>query len=263
MGAAYNPLTVGSNPNDSTFSVQDVSIADSVGVERTQRRRAMLSAVDRWQSQTDRKAGEVADRNRFYQQAYDLITSPAAKRAFQLDQEPAALRDRYGRTRDGQACLLARRLVESGVRFVTVPVGSWDTHQDNFKRLKGELLPPLDQCWSALLDDLSDRGMLSNTLVVWVGDFGRTPKVNGAAGRDHWSWCSVIGLSGAGIKMGTVVGRTDNLCERPIDAVYNTHDFAATIYHILGIDGTKEYRALDGRPHLINHNGRLIREALA
>lgn len=262
MGAAHNPLSVSSDPNDPKFSVQDVSIADSIGVDRTERRREMLAAVDRFQAQTDRKTGEIGDRNRFYQQAYDLITSPAAKRAFQLDQEPAALRDRYGRTRDGQACLLARRLVESGVRFVTVPVGSWDTHQDNFKRLKGELLPPLDQCWSALLDDLSDRGLLSNTLVVWVGDFGRTPKVNGAAGRDHWSWCSVIGLSGAGINMGTVVGRTDKLCERPIDAVYNTHDFAATIYHILGIDGTKEYRAPDGRPHLINNNGRLIREAL-
>lgn len=261
MGAAYNPLTVGADPNDAKFSVQDVSIAESIGVERTQRRRQMLAAVDRFQQQSD-AAGDVADRNRFYQQAYDLITSPSAKRAFQLDEEPSALRDRYGRTRDGQSCLLARRLVEAGVRFVTVPIGSWDTHQDNFKRLKGELLPPLDQCWSALLDDLDQRGMFSNTLVVWAGDFGRTPKVNGAAGRDHWSWCSVLGFSGAGINMGTVVGSTDKLCERPVDAVYNTHDFAATIYHILGIDGTKSYRAPDGRPHLINNNGRVIREAL-
>jgi uncharacterized protein (DUF1501 family) len=262
MGAAYNPLTVGSDPSDAKFSVKDVSIVDSIGAERTERRRGMLAAVDRWQRQTGGAAGDVADRNRFYQQAYDLITSPAAKRAFRLDDEPAELRDRYGRTRDGQACLLARRLVEAGVRFVTVPVGSWDTHQDNFKRLKGELLPPLDKCWSALLDDLAQRGMLSNTLVVWAGDFGRTPKVNGAAGRDHWSWCSVLGLSGAGVNMGTVVGRTDKLCDRPVDAVYNTHDFAATIYHLLGINGAKEYRAPDGRPHLVNNNGRLIREAL-
>ena len=160
MGAAYNPLTVGGDPNEANFSVQDVSIAEAIGVSRMERRRQMLAAVDRWQRETEQPTGDVADRNRFYQQAYDLITSPAAKRAFQLDEEPAALRDRYGRTRDGQSCLLARRLVEGGVRFVTVPVGSWDTHQDNFKRLKGELLPPLDQCWSALLDDLSERGML-------------------------------------------------------------------------------------------------------
>jgi uncharacterized protein (DUF1501 family) len=262
LGAAYNPLTLGGDPNDAKFSVQDVSIAASIGVDRTQRRRQMLAAVDRWQQESETVGGDVADRNRFYQQAYDLITSPSAKRAFQLDEEPSALRDRYGRNRDGQSCLLARRLVEAGVRFVTVPIGSWDTHQDNFKRLKGELLPPLDQCWSALLDDLSDRGMFASTLVVWAGDFGRTPKVNAAAGRDHWSWCSVLGFSGAGIKMGTVVGSTDKLCERPVDAVYNTHDFAATIYHILGIDGTKAYRAPDSRPHLINNNGRLIREAL-
>jgi uncharacterized protein (DUF1501 family) len=263
MGAAYNPLSVGSNPNDAKFNLQDASISEAVGVERTERRREMLAAVDRYQKANEGPTGDVADRNRFYQQAYDLITSPSAKRAFRLDDEPGPLRDRYGRTRDGQACLLARRLVEAGVRFVTVPVGSWDTHQDNFKRLKGELLPPLDLCWSALLDDLAERGMLSNTLVVWVGDFGRTPKVNGSAGRDHWSWCSVIGLSGCGIKMGTVVGRTDKLCERPTDAVYNTHDFAATIYHVLGIDGKQKYRAPDGRPHLVNNNGQLIREALA
>lgn len=278
MGSAYDPLTVPGDPSDPKFSVQDVSIAESVGAERTQRRRRMLSALDRWQQQVDgtlarsaseggstqaRSASEgpVAERNQFYRQAYDLITSPAAKRAFQLAEEPAKVRERYGR--GGQKCLLARRLIEAGVRFVTVPLGSWDTHQDNFKRLKSELLPPLDQAWSALLDDLSQRGMLANTLVIWMGDFGRTPRVNGAAGRDHWSWCSVIGLSGAGIQMGTVVGATDARCERPVGTVYNTHDFAATVYRLLGIDGTKEYRAPDGRPHLINNNGTLIAEAFA
>ena len=262
MGTAHGPLTVPGDPNDPKFSVKDVSVSEAIGVERIQRRRQMLGSLDRWQQHVEGTAGGLADRNQFYQQAYDLITSPAAKRAFQLDEEPATVRDRYGRNQDGQKCLLARRLIESGVQFVTIPIGSWDTHQDNFKRLKGELLPPLDQCWSALLDDLDERGMLANTLVIWMGDFGRTPKINGRGGRDHHSWCSVIGLSGAGVNMGTVVGQTDARCERPTGTVYNTHDFAATIYRLLGIDGTKEYRAPDGRPHLINNNGKLIAEAL-
>jgi uncharacterized protein (DUF1501 family) len=261
MGSAYDPLAVPGDPGDPAFTVRDVTISEAVGVERTQRRRRALQALDRWQAQTDAASGDLSDRNRFYQQAYDLITSPAARRAFQLSEEPAAVRERYGKA--GQKFLLARRLIEAGARFVTVPFGSWDTHQDNFKRLRNELLPPLDQAYAALLEDLSQRGLLADTLVIWMGDFGRTPKVNSAAGRDHWSWCSVIGLSGAGIKMGTVVGQTDRLCERPRGAVHNTHDFAATVYRILGIDGTKEYRAPDGRPHLINNNGTPIAEALA
>jgi uncharacterized protein (DUF1501 family) len=261
MGSAYDPLSVPGDPGDPNFSVKDVSISDAIGLERTQRRRGMLRTLDQWQQQVEGTTGDMADRNRFYQQAYDLITSPAAKRAFQLSEEPIRVRERYGAA--GQKFLLARRLIEAGVRFVTVPFGSWDTHQDNFKRLRNELLPPLDVAYSALLQDLSQRGLLSDTLVIWMGDFGRTPRVNGAAGRDHWSWCSVIGLSGAGVQMGKVVGQTDRLCDRPRGTVYNTHDFAATIYRILGIDGTQSYRAPDGRPHLINNNGTPMAEVLA
>jgi hypothetical protein len=263
IGSAYNPLTVKADPNDPNFAVEDVAIPTWIGTDRTSRRRGMLAALDRWQRQADGAVGAVAERNQFYRQAYDLITSPAAKRAFNLSEETEATRERYGRHRHSQSALLARRLVEAGVRFVTVETGWWDTHVDNFKDLKGSRLPNVDQFWSALLDDLAERGLLETTLVVWMGEFGRTPTVNGRGGRDHWAYTNVIGLSGAGINAGTVVGATDRKCERVAGKGYTTHDFAATIYHLLGIDGTKEYRGLDGRPHLVNYHGELISEALA
>jgi hypothetical protein len=263
MGSAYNPLTVKADPNAADFSVQDVSIPSVVGPDRTARRRGMLAALDRWQRQNEAGVGALAERNQFYQQAYDLITSPAAKKAFNLEEEDAKLRDKYGRFRNGQAALLARRLIEAGVRFVSVETNWWDTHQDNFKDLKGSRLPDLDQFWSALLEDLHERGLLETTLVIWMGEFGRTPTVNGRGGRDHWAWANAICLSGAGINMGTVVGQTDRRCERPVGTTHSTHDFAATIYHLLGIDRTKEYVTPDGRPLLINYHGVPIAEALA
>jgi hypothetical protein len=267
MGTAYDPLIVKADPNDEKFSVQDVSIPAAVGVERTMRRRAVLADLDRWQKRIDgdpHGAGALLERNQFYRQAYDLITAPAAKEAFRLDQEPPALRERYGRHRYGQTCLLARRLIEAGVRFVTLYTNPWDTHQNNFGGLKEPIrLPQLDQYWSALLDDLADRGLLDDTLVVWMGEFGRTPQVNGSAGRDHWAWSNAICLSGGGVKMGSVVGQTDARCERPAGLTHSTHDLAATIYHLLGIDATKEYRTPDGRPVLINYHGKPIAQALA
>lgn len=263
LGSAYNPLTIKSDPNDPKFSVEDVSIPAAVGFDRLQRRRAMLAAVDGWQRQAEQGTGLLGDRGQFYRQALDLITSPAAKKAFQLDEEPSALRDRYGRHRYGQSCLLARRLIEAGVRFVSVETNWWDTHQDNFRDLKATRLPNADQFYSALLDDLSERGLLSNTLVVWMGEFGRTPWINGRAGRDHWAPASTICLSGAGVNMGTVVGQTDRKCERPVGTAHSTHDFAATLYRLLGIDCNREYRTPDGRPILLNYHGKPIAETLA
>jgi uncharacterized protein (DUF1501 family) len=206
----------------------------------------------------------LLERHRFYRQAYDLITSPSAKRAFRIDEEAPHVRDRYGRTKYGQACLLARRLIEAVVRFVTLATSPWDTHQNNFTGLKeANRLPSLDQYWSALLDDLEARGLLETTLVIWMGEFGRTPKVNGQAGRDHWAPTNAICLSGAGVKMGAVVGQTDAHCERVAGTPHSSHDLAATIYRILGIDTTKEYATPDGRPVLLNYHGQPIQEALA
>lgn len=260
LGSAYNPLMVKRNPQDKNFSVDDVSIPSQVGAERTERRRRILDRLDDWQRKIDKSPGVVADRGEFYRQAYDLITSPVAKQAFDLNAEPDSLRDRYGRTREGQATLLARRLVESGVRFVAVDFGGYDTHDKNFIRLKDPLLPTLDRAWSALLTDLSERGMLSNTVVLCAGEFGRTPRVNGAAGRDHWHLTNAIGFSGAGVRMGSIVGATDSKCERVVGKESSTLDYAATIFKLMGIDGTKEYISNDGRPIQINNGGRAIDE---
>jgi hypothetical protein len=263
MSSKYDALTVKSDPNAADFRVQDVTIADAVGAERTARRRRMLERLDAWQKHLEETPGALADRSEFYRQAFDLVTSPAAKRAFRLEDEPTALRDRYGRTRDGQACLLARRLVEAGVRFVTVSSSGWDTHDNNFGRLKGQLLPALDRAWSGLLEDLTQRGMLENTLVICAGEFGRTPRVNGAAGRDHYAPCNTVGLSGAGVRMGTVVGRTDAKCEAVVGRPDSTLDYAATVFQLLGLDGTKEYATDDGRPVLVNNGGVPIAGVLA
>lgn len=262
LSTAYNPLHVRDDPSANDFSIQDVSIAESIGVERTMRRRTMLERLDSWQRQIEQR-GLVHERGEFYQQAYDLITSPMAKEAFRLDQESSELRERYGMNRVGQSTLLARRLIERGVRFVTVESNGWDTHDKNFIELKSDLLPPLDRAWSALLEDLDQRGLLDNTLVICAGEFGRTPKVNGAAGRDHYPKANVVSFSGAGVKMGTVVGATNARCEYPTGQVNTTLDYAATVLRLLGVDDSQEYHTPDGRPVQINNGGRPIANVIA
>ena len=263
LGSQFDPLMIRSDPNAADFRVEDVSIPDSVGPDRTKRRRRMLDRLDAWQRELEGKTGPLADRHEFYRQAFDLITSPAAKRAFNLHVEPPTLRDRYGRTREGQATLLARRLVEAGVRFVTVSSGGWDTHDNNFTRLKTSLLPRLDQAWSALLEDLAQRRLLDSTLVICAGEFGRTPRVNGAAGRDHFAPTNAVGFSGAGVAIGSTVGKTDAKCEQVVGQQNSTLDYAATIFRLLGIDDTKEYRTEDGRPVLVNNGGTPIDGVIA
>jgi len=263
LGSAHNPLRIAGDPNLRDFRVDDVSIPATLGNGRSVRRRSMLDNLDAWQADVEKSRGQLLDRSVYYRQAFDLLTSPVAKRAFRLDDEPAAVRDRYGSTREGQSCLLARRLIEAGVRFVTVTSGGWDTHDNNFNRLKQALLPPLDKAWSALLDDLQQRGLFSNTVVLCAGEFGRTPTVNGAAGRDHYAPCNVIGISGAGVKMGHTVGKTDSKCTQVVGRAHSTLDYAATMFRLLGIDGTREYHTEDGRPVLVNNGGEAISEVLA
>ena len=263
MGSAYNPLMVTDNPNSPDFRVRDVSISETVGADRVQRRRSMLQQIDDWQRKVENESSVVYEQNQFYQRAFDLLTSPAAKKAFRLEEESDRIRDSYGRTKDGQAMLLARRLVEAGVRLVCVNVsggGGWDTHADNFSRLKDDLLPNVDKPWAALLEDLEQRGMFSNTLVIWMGEFGRTPKVNGQAGRDHYPAVNNICFSGCGVRMGEIIGRTDDLAAEVAGLSNSTADFAATIYNYFGIDPGKEYHSADGRPHLLTNNGKPIRE---
>ncbi len=182
--------------------------------------------------------------------------------AFSCDSEDARTRDRYGRHPLGQGCLGARRLVEAGVRFVTVTDGSWDTHVNNFQALRDRLLPRLDSALSALLDDLDERGRLESTLVVVLSDFGRSPEVNRSAGRDHWATAGIALLAGGGIRPGTIVGRTDASGREPTEAPYSPGDLAATIYHCLGIAPGTTHHTPEGRPVPIIDGGRPIRELL-
>lgn len=264
LGDQYNPFEVQDDPSAANFRVRDLSLPTGAEGQRLQRRYAMLNEMDRYQSRVEAGVNtSVEARDAFYERAYGLITSPAAQRAFNLEQEPQAVRDLYGRNTLGQSCLLARRLVESGVQFVTVTDGGWDTHQNNFRSLKERLLPRLDRAYAALLRDLSQRGLLENTLVVWFGDFGRTPKVNPSAGRDHWATAGVACLGGGGVKMGEVVGATNPMGEVVVDNPVSPQDLAATIYTALGIPLHTWYRAQDGRPIELVPTGRAVRQLLA
>jgi Protein of unknown function (DUF1501) len=259
LGDEYNAFEVQEDPNAPAFKVRDLGIADADRA-RLQRRQGMLHALDQQEKSVEETAPVVRARDTFYEKAHALITSPAAKKAFAIEEEPAKLRERYGRHPLGQSCLLARRLIEGGVHFVTVTDGGWDTHQNNFKSLKERKLPPLDQAYSALLQDLHDRGLLSSTLVVWFGDFGRTPKINPSAGRDHWATAGCACMGGGGVKMGQVVGATNALGEFVIDSPATPQDLAATIYHTLGIPLHTWYRSQDGRPIELVPEGKPIRQ---
>ena len=198
----------------------------------------------------------VAARDVYTEKAFRLLRSPAVRRAFHLDKEEPRLRDRYGRTKHGQSVLLARRLIEAGVRFVTVYDGqhngqlaNWDAHENVFARLKDDLLPPADQAFAALVSDLSDRGLLDSTLVIAMGEFGRTPKINGTGGRDHWPFCYSVVLAGGGVRGGTVFGASDKLGARPETDAVTPADLAATLFWRFGLDPRNEMIDLSGRPY--------------
>ena len=260
LGDQYNPFVLPGDASSPGFSVRDVSLTSGMDRDRFQRRMKVLETVDTWQSRMESSVSSLEATDTFYQKAYSLITAPEAKKAFDINAEDPRMRDRYGRHSLGQGCLLARRLIESGVRFVTVTDGGWDTHQNNFVALKNRLLPRLDTALSALLQDLSDRGRLGSTLVVVLSDFGRTPKINPSAGRDHWASAGIALLAGGGVRPGITVGQTNALAEQPTESPYYTEDLAATIYHCLGIPLDTTHQTPDGRPVQINYDGRLIRE---
>jgi uncharacterized protein (DUF1501 family) len=194
----------------------------------------------------------------YYKTALDLMRSPLAKKAFDINQEPAKLRDRYGRTTMGQSCLLARRLVESGVRFVTVSKQgqAWDHHSNLFPLLANSFLPEFDAAYATLLEDLSDRGMLDSTIVLVTGEFGRTPEINVNGGRDHWPTCFSVTIAGGGIQGGRAIGASDKDGMGVTDTPVQVQDLMASIYHKLGIDYTKEYKSNIGRPMKIIADGK-------
>jgi hypothetical protein len=256
MGSVYQPFSVG-DPAQKNYEVRDVTAP--VGEDRQRARADLLRAQDA-KFRRDDPDGTLGALDEFYQRAYDLVNSPEAKKAFDLRQEPDGVRERYGRTSTGMGCLLARRLIESGTRFVTISQGGWDTHGNNFKSLRDRLLPPLDQAMSTLISDLSERGMLQDTLVLWMGEFGRTPKVNRNAGRDHWSRCQSVVFAGGGVPGGQVVGRSDATASLPDDRPVAPEDMAATIYQLLGIDGARLYQTSTDRPIRVVDTGKVVRE---
>jgi hypothetical protein len=262
LGDQYNPFILPGDSSNPNFAVRDVVLPGGVDRNRFHYRMKILRAVDTWQRRMESASGSapLQAAGTFYQKAYNLVTAPHAKKAFDIHAEDPRLRDRYGKNSLGQGCLLARRMIEAGVRLVTVTDAGWDTHQDNFRSLRTRLLPRLDGALSSLLQDLADRDLLATTLVVVLSDFGRTPKVNPSAGRDHWSTASIALLAGGGIRPGVTVGQTDALAEQPVEAPYYTEDLAATIYQCLRIPLDTTHQTPDGRPVQINYDGRVIRE---
>lgn len=248
LGLQNGPFLMNADPNQKQFSVRDITPPGGVTMERIDRRKRMLTAVDQLQRQAELQPVAFDALDEHYKAALNMITAPETKKAFDIDSEDVKLRDKYGRNRFGQSCLLARRLVESGVRFVTVTDGGWDTHSGNFSALKNSRMPPVDQGVPALLEDLQDRGLLDGTLVVWVTDFGRTPVINSAGGRDHWASAGFAIMAGAGIPGGSVIGATDEEGSKPIKDELLTESLAATIYHKIGLPLDLMAQAPDGRP---------------
>lgn len=259
LGGEYNPFISG-DANVSGYRVRDLTLPVDVDWQRVNDRSFLLKQMDSKFRSIDAK-GDMEAMDAFHQKAYDLMRSPAAKKAFEIDTEPEKIRELYGRTPVGQGCLLARRLVESGVRFVTVAKGwlNYDTHGDNFNIMRKTLLPEFDRAYAALLQDLHQRGMLENTLVIAMGEFGRTPKVNSDAGRDHHNKAWSITISGPGIPGGRILGATDKNATEVTDLPVEPEDLLASIYSILGVDVETEFQTPIGRPSRIVNGGKPVK----
>lgn len=256
LPSSYGGFSLGSDPARGDFKVRDLDLAGGVDEERFLRRKSALEIVNRnFVSATP--ADNVSAMNTFYERAYDLIDTPAAKEAFDIGKEDAKTRDRYGRNEAGQRLLMARRLVESGVRLVTLTYGGWDMHVGITNAFKAQM-PSLDKALATLLDDLSERGMLDETLVMVSSEFGRTPKINPDAGRDHWPKVFSVMLAGGGIRGGVIHGASDSTAAEPENDAVSPADLAATMYRLMGIVSDKELMAPGDRPIEIVDGGKLI-----
>ena len=271
LPSATHPFAVGDDPKRPDFKVRDLDFYEGIDLQRVSRRRQFVDALNEFSRAKDAGATTVSDPE--LERAYNLITSPEAKAAFTLSEEPQEVHQRYGPggvNGIGQSCLLARRLVERGVPFVTVNHTGWDTHNDIFQLKeryptnRNAHLPSLDRALSALIQDLSERSMLDETLVVVMGEFGRTPKINSQGGRDHWPNVFSVMLAGGGVQGGQIVGSSDALGEFPKERPVTPSDLAATIYTLLGIDPNLELHTSDGRPVRVAPDGaRVVSELIA
>jgi hypothetical protein len=261
MSSAYGPFALGSDPADPGFSVRDLTSPKDVDLKRFERRRSLLSAVDEHFS-TIEKSDAINAMDSFYSAAYSLISSNKAREAFNLSAEPAKLRDEYGRNAAGQRFILARRLVEAGVRMVSVNYGGWDHHSNIKGAFEGQA-PNFDQAFARLIRDLEERGMLDTTLVLVSSEFGRTPKINGTNGRDHYPRVFSVAMAGGGVKKGFIYGKSDALGGEPDENPVGPEDLARTMYRLLGINSQKRLVLEGVRPIDIVNGGRLITELIA
>ena len=260
LGASYNPFAPDNDPNLDSFQVRNLKLPSRVDTSRLERRRELLKDIDTLRRDVDTR-GDVVGLDTFYRAALEMVTNTKAQRAFDVQKEPDRLRESYGRNDLGQCCLLARRLVEAGVTYVTVQAGGgWDSHKDNFKQLKTSLLPKFDQAVAALVTDLCERGLQDDVLVMAYGEFGRTPKINPDAGRDHWPGAMSILYAGGGLKMGQAIGTTNATAEYPTSKPATPGCVLSTMYQVLGIDYKHAFYDQAQRPLSVLSEGEPIRE---
>ncbi len=261
LGSAYGPFSLGSDPANTGFKVRDLNLPAGVDAKRFGERKDMRAAVDEHFSKLE-KSDALDGMDSFYQRAYAMLSSEKARAAFSIADEKQSLRDQYGMNDAGQRMLLARRLVESGVRFVSLTYGGWD-HHDNIKTAMTNQMPKFDQAFAALIRDLEQRGMLDSTLVLVTTEFGRTPKINNTAGRDHYPKVFSIVMAGGGIKKGLIHGSTDATAGEPDQNPLHVPDLAATIYNQIGINPEKSLMAPGNRPIFIVKDGNPVKELIA
>ncbi len=258
LGASYNPFAPDNDPNSDNFQVRNLRLPGQVDAKRLGRRRELLGELDKIRRDIDTR-GDLDGLDTFYRDGLEMVTNTRAQKAFDIHKESPKLRDQYGRHDLGQCCLLARRLVEAGVSFVTIQAGGgWDTHTINFQQLKNILLPKYDQALTALVRDLCDRGLQDEVLVMTMGEFGRTPRINPQAGRDHWPGAMSIVYAGGGLKMGQAIGTTNANAEYPTSKPATPGCVLSTMYHVLGIDYKHVFHDQGNRPLPILNEGEPI-----
>jgi len=262
LGASYNPFSPDSDPNSDGFQVRNLKLTSRVDLSRLDRRENLLKQLDGLRRDVDTK-GDIVGIDKFYRDALEMVTNDKAQKAFQIQAEDAKLRERYGRNDLGQSCLLARRLVEAGVTFVAIQAGGgWDTHGDNFKQLKDNLLPKYDRAVTALVTDLYDRGLQNDVLVMAMGEFGRTPRINGGAGRDHWPQAMSVLYAGGGLRMGQAIGETNDKAEYPTTKPATPGCLLSTMYHVLGVNHKHVFYDQANRPLPILNEGQPIADLI-
>jgi hypothetical protein len=260
LSSSFGPFSLGADPASGSFTVRDLNLPNGVDTTRFDRRRTALQAVNDHFAKKE-KSDNLTAMNTFYDRAYSLVSSQAAREAFNIAAEPDAIRDEYGRNEAGQRMLMARRLVAAGVRLVTLTYGSWDMHNSISQGMRGSM-PAFDQGFAALIRDLDRTGLLDETMVMVSSEFGRTPKINGTAGRDHWPKVFSVVLAGGGIKRGSVFGQSNAVASEPEKDEIGPLDLATTIFHQLGIVADKELMAPGNRPIEIVDGGKVRKELL-